>query len=99
MEQNMHKELKDKIRKALREQSHIFVSDKISDEELRQAIAKIIDGLKMRGHLQADEDFLKKVTDDLADEFLGLGPLKSLLDRSEERRVGKECRSRWSPYH
>ena len=23
----------------------------------------------------------------------------SLLLRSEERRVGKECRSRWSPYH
>src|SRR3989442_15576226 len=22
-----------------------------------------------------------------------------LLWRSEERRVGKECRSRWSPYH
>src|SRR5260221_1606339 len=22
-----------------------------------------------------------------------------LQDRSEERRVGKECRSRWSPYH
>ena len=22
-----------------------------------------------------------------------------LLNRSEERRVGKECRSRWSPYH
>src|SRR5256884_9604451 len=30
-------------------------------------------------------------------------PLKSLAyctdARSEERRVGKECRSRWSPYH
>ena len=31
--------------------------------------------------------------------------LDNLLDdieavlRSEERRVGKECRSRWSPYH
>src|SRR5688572_31593659 len=25
------------------------------------------------------------------DEFVGM--------RSEERRVGKECRSRWSPYH
>ena len=27
--------------------------------------------------------------------------LSNLLgtDRSEERRVGKECRSRWSPYH
>ena len=24
---------------------------------------------------------------------------KNLLWRSEERRVGKECRSRWSPYH
>ena len=24
---------------------------------------------------------------------------KSLIARSEERRVGKECRSRWSPYH
>ena len=23
----------------------------------------------------------------------------SFMDRSEERRVGKECRSRWSPYH
>src|SRR5260370_29652262 len=29
------------------------------------------------------------------DIWKGLG----LLKRSEERRVGKECRSRWSPYH
>src|SRR3712207_9348004 len=26
-------------------------------------------------------------------------PSPSLPTRSEERRVGKECRSRWSPYH
>ena len=26
-------------------------------------------------------------------------PLKGHAERSEERRVGKECRSRWSPYH
>ena len=25
--------------------------------------------------------------------------LAALEKRSEERRVGKECRSRWSPYH
>src|ERR1022692_3221858 len=25
--------------------------------------------------------------------------VKKFWDRSEERRVGKECRSRWSPYH
>src|SRR3989441_6106768 len=29
---------------------------------------------------------------------LGLDPLAETV-RSEERRVGKECRSRWSPYH
>ena len=29
------------------------------------------------------------------DELLRLG----VVPRSEERRVGKECRSRWSPYH
>src|SRR5260221_13212411 len=25
--------------------------------------------------------------------------VRDFQDRSEERRVGKECRSRWSPYH
>ena len=36
----------------------------------------------------AHETFIRSKTD--------VGPLP---DRSEERRVGKECRSRWSPYH
>ena len=26
-------------------------------------------------------------------------PHGTFAERSEERRVGKECRSRWSPYH
>ena len=26
-------------------------------------------------------------------------PKRGFCNRSEERRVGKECRSRWSPYH
>ena len=32
---------------------------------------------------------------------LGINMMSDDLDneRSEERRVGKECRSRWSPYH
>ena len=29
----------------------------------------------------------------------GDGKYHYLAERSEERRVGKECRSRWSPYH
>src|SRR2546429_2686068 len=35
-------------------------------------------------------------------EILGVGAdhlRKLVATRSEERRVGKECRSRWSPYH
>src|SRR2546430_16538243 len=31
------------------------------------------------------------------DEVIAM--IRSRIDRSEERRVGKECRSRWSPYH
>src|SRR5258707_8306699 len=32
-------------------------------------------------------------------DFRNAGVGKSAKVRSEERRVGKECRSRWSPYH
>ena len=32
-------------------------------------------------------------------EFANVGDFKGDAERSEERRVGKECRSRWSPYH
>ena len=33
------------------------------------------------------------------DELVEVTPVSIRLRRSEERRVGKECRSRWSPYH
>ena len=37
----------------------------------------------------------------LREELLrrGIGEDQIVCKRSEERRVGKECRSRWSPYH
>ena len=38
--------------------------------------------------LSSCDDFLDRMPDDKKNEV-----------RSEERRVGKECRSRWSPYH
>ena len=37
-------------------------------------------------------------TTDGGDKLYITGSLQALY-RSEERRVGKECRSRWSPYH
>ena len=33
------------------------------------------------------------------DRAKGMEVAENLQLRSEERRVGKECRSRWSPYH
>ena len=35
---------------------------------------------------------------EIADDYI-LVTLPYDKERSEERRVGKECRSRWSPYH
>ena len=32
-------------------------------------------------------------------DFVGIIGATGSGKRSEERRVGKECRSRWSPYH
>src|SRR5215207_10328772 len=37
---------------------------------------------------------LMEISGKLYKQYRGMGSL-----RSEERRVGKECRSRWSPYH
>ena len=47
------------------------------------------------GLLQSFADFLKFV---LKEIVIPAGADKTVF-RSEERRVGKECRSRWSPYH
>ena len=44
----------------------------------------------------------KSLAAQLANEFRVFFPsnrVEYFVSRSEERRVGKECRSRWSPYH
>ena len=40
-----------------------------------------------------------KMSDIAAKLNITVGSLTTSMNRSEERRVGKECRSRWSPYH
>ena len=50
---------------------------------------------------------VEKDTDKIATAYADTGHISAIVtpkvvelsDRSEERRVGKECRSRWSPYH
>ena len=40
----------------------------------------------------------RQALESLYREYLDIGK-QFEIPRSEERRVGKECRSRWSPYH
>src|SRR3712207_7214843 len=48
----------------------------------------------------AKGDLSRKITVEVKGEILELkNTINTMVDRSEERRVGKECRSRWSPYH
>ena len=44
-------------------------------------------------------DYSSPVTDGLRNARINLLRFPGGGWRSEERRVGKECRSRWSPYH
>ena len=56
-----------------------------------------ISALKERiAGMQVDSQVVKSV--DLQDNDTFAMTVGNVL-RSEERRVGKECRSRWSPYH
>ena len=60
--------------------------------------------MKYTEHLQAYA-LLPRILESI--QRLPLPDLEAIADdmnaesttRSEERRVGKECRSRWSPYH
>ena len=62
-------------------------------DEFNTALSKICDGFPVfdseNQYLIALRELLKYTMQDQYD-YVG---------RSEERRVGKECRSRWSPYH
>ena len=76
---------------------HIYVD---KDADIEKALAITVNAKTNRpGVCNAAESLL--VHKDLATDFLpkiGVA-LKKKKVRSEERRVGKECRSRWSPYH
>src|SRR5258708_38386558 len=43
--------------------------------------------------------FKTRATDGRSMVETTMGAVPVVVMRSEERRVGKECRSRWSPYH
>src|SRR2546429_9694465 len=61
--------------------------------------SKLFDGYI--GRYQLAPDFIITITRDGERLFEQASdqPKFEIFPRSEERRVGKECRSRWSPYH
>ena len=66
-------------------------------EDLTAADGEVIPADGLIEIISLDENGKGKVSSDLP---MGSYYVKELsTNRSEERRVGKECRSRWSPYH
>src|SRR3712207_7909918 len=57
--------------------------------------------LRREADRSIEEDNLNPSPVELVDQqhLISVTPRQSVGGRSEERRVGKECRSRWSPYH
>ena len=53
----------------------------------------------VKGAIKAAEELDTPIILQIAEVRLDHSPLHLMGPRSEERRVGKECRSRWSPYH
>ena len=70
-----------------------------------QSGAKIMDVsdktyiVKIDGNEKDVQTFAELVRPYGIKEFVRSGKVAITKGRSEERRVGKECRSRWSPYH
>ena len=74
--------------------------------DIKEKTLKLIDGLKATCQsygMGNDGNEYKIITQVFLYKFLndkfGYELKNAKSDRSEERRVGKECRSRWSPYH
>src|SRR3989338_1384869 len=72
--------LKDKIRqKVISEYSGLFSKETIEKEELREAVAKILEDIVYRERNSLSEADKKKIISEMIDELTGFGPIESLL--------------------
>ena len=77
----------------------------IPEKEFRVMIVKMIQNLENR--MEKIQETFNKDLEELKSKqtmtnntiYKIKNSLEGMSSRSEERRVGKECRSRWSPYH
>ena len=76
---------------------HAFPLDKGMWEPQRAALAEHeVIAPRLYGRGQTMHEWASSIAGETHGDLAVVG---ASMGRSEERRVGKECRSRWSPYH
>ena len=102
-------ELISTIKKYLNEEEKIFSEEELTNVSLRFIMAEFVrEKVLMLTHAEVPHTvtcYTEKYEED--ENIVNISVLivverdnlKKIIIRSEERRVGKECRSRWSPYH
>ena len=86
---------------------HVMESCESTPEQLAGMSVALLpqDVLEQNGYNVNVNDFADHLKDDnearanVLNAFREVESRANYRSRSEERRVGKECRSRWSPYH
>ena len=81
-----------------------FIDEKVTKPVVVVKGGRTASGIKAASSHTGALGSSDKVVDAIMDQFGiiradDLNDLFNIAKRSEERRVGKECRSRWSPYH
>src|SRR3712207_9252295 len=83
---------RDEIKSAYKKLAKQFHPDQYGDNPLKDLAEQ-----KMMEINEAYEYLMKNTSDSYSQRQNSYNNQSN--NRSEERRVGKECRSRWSPYH
>ena len=85
--------------------SYVLNKNRYVKEEKRQRVLEAVEKLQYQPnniaralHGKGSRQILF-IAEELSSGYFSELVSQMSSDRSEERRVGKECRSRWSPYH
>ena len=96
-----HKKRVDKGKKNVDKKQKILIVDdaKFNRDILKEILGDAYNYLEAENGNQAIQMIGENIGIDLMLLDINMPQMNGFEVRSEERRVGKECRSRWSPYH